>query len=126
MSKSLYPDRRVPRLPLGYDLQAPATATRHCCRETSAALVFDCEVHTDPFDCPDTANVFHELFGEYGLPIGDGGPSYLLISNCPFCGAKLPGSGRDAWFDVIEADGLDDVVFEDLPERYRTSAWCQS
>jgi len=67
------------------------------CRKT-------CSLHADPFDCPDTVIVFHELFSEYGLPIRDGGQSYLLISNCPFCGARLPESGRDAWFDADEGD----------------------
>jgi hypothetical protein len=39
----------------------------------SAALAFECEQHADRFDCPDTLIVFHEVFGEYGLPVRDGG-----------------------------------------------------
>lgn len=89
----------------------------------TAALSFDCGLHSDPFDCPDTVLIFHEVFAEYGLPIRDGGTTYLLISNCPFCGGKLPESGRDAWFDKTEAEGLEDAPFAELPEAYRSGAW---
>jgi hypothetical protein len=123
MSKSLFPTRRVLWLPLDYAWHPPTPDAQHCCREMAAALEFDCADHADPFDCPDTVIVFHEVFGEYGLPIRDGGPSYLAISHCPFCGTRLPDSGRDAWFDEIETEGLDDVAFESLPMRYRTGAW---
>ena len=89
----------------------------------SAALAFECEQHTDPFDCSDTLIVFHEVFGEYGLPVRDGGASYLIISNCPFCGTRPPESRRVDWFDALEAEGLEDTAFDELPARYRTAAW---
>ncbi len=123
MSRELFQARRVFWMPFDYRWQPPGGATRHCCGEMAAALAFECEQHTDPFDCPDTLIVFHELFGEYGLPVRDGGASYLVISNCPFCGGRLPESGRDAWFDALEAEGLEDVAFDELPPRYRTAAW---
>ena len=67
--------------------------------------------------------MFDEVFGEYGLPVRDGGASYLIISNCPFCGTRPPESRRDDWFDALEAEGLEDTVFDELPARYRTAAW---
>lgn len=123
MSKALFPSRRVMWMPLDCSWRAPSSTVVHCCVEMTEALVFDCDMHGDPFDCPDTLLVFHEAFGEYGLPIRDGGLSYLVISHCPFCGATLPKSARDAWFDETEAKGLDTVAFDDLPEVYRTGAW---
>lgn len=123
MSEALYPARRVLWLPLDYEWQPPAPDQSHCCKEMEAALQFDCDIHADPFDCPDTLLIFHEVFGEYGLPIRDGGPSYLVISNCPFCGSVLGASGRDAWFDQTEAEGLDEKAFDELPAKYRTAAW---
>ena len=123
MSVGLFPSRRVMWMPLDFDWQPPSQSVRHCCAEMVRAVEHSCEQHADPFECPDTTIVFHEVFAEYGLPIRDGGQSYLVISHCPFCGVALPESGRDAWFDVIEAAGLDDVPFADLPERYRTAAW---
>jgi hypothetical protein len=110
-------------MPLDYPWQPPSAAARHCCAEMEAGLAFACDQHADPFDCPDTLIVFHEPFSEYGLPIRDGGQTYLTISHCPFCGTALPESGRDAWFDALEAAGLDDTPFEDLPELYRTARW---
>lgn len=123
MSRALFSERRVLWLPLDYEWQPHSPDFEHCCDEMHAAIDFDCDTHSDPFECPDSTVVFHEVFGEYGLPIRDGGPSYLVISHCPFCGAKLPAGGRDDWFDAIEAEGLEDVEFEKLPERFRTAGW---
>lgn len=118
MSKPLFPTRRVLWLPLDYTWQPSTPEMQHCCREMAAALEFDCADHADPFDCPDTVIVFHEIFGEYGLPIRDGGPSYLVISHCPFCGGgstmlhlrafrcvtvPAPGVG-------VSSDGQEDVL----------------
>jgi hypothetical protein len=89
----------------------------------TAALEFNCEEHTDPFECPDTVIVYHEPFEEYGIPIRDGGASYLVISRCPFCGKKLPESGRDGWFDATEAEGHEDTPFAQLPEKFQTAVW---
>ena len=126
MSQALYPGRRRLWLPLDFDWQPPSREAQMCCGDMAKAVTFHCDQHTDPFDCPDSLIIFHEPFSEYGLVIHDGGPSYLLISNCPFCGTRLPASGRDAWFDAIEAAGLDDVDFDELPKQFRTSAWRKS
>ena len=123
MSEGLFPARRVLWLPLDFDWQPPGGGVSHCCDEMAAALKFDCDQHADPFECADTVLVYHEPFEEYGVPIRDGGPSYLVISHCPFCGAKLPESGRHAWFHAIEADGHEDTPFSELPDKYRTAAW---
>ncbi|MEZ5844405.1 MAG: hypothetical protein R3D27_11840 [Hyphomicrobiaceae bacterium] len=123
MSARLFPARRVMWMPLDHDWQPPSPAARHCCGEMAAALEMSCDLHTDPFDCPDVSLVFHELFAEYGIPIRDGGAGYLLISNCPFCGTALPASRRDDWFDAVEAENLADTPFDTLPERFRTAQW---
>ena len=126
MSHRLYPARRVLWSPLDMAWQPPSPGVQHCCADMAAALEFACAQHADPFECPDTVLVFHELFQEYGIPVRDGGISYLVISNCPFCGARLPESGRNDWYDRIEAAGLDDTPFDDLPEALRTVAWRQA
>lgn len=123
MSQQLFRTRRVLWMPLDFPWAPPSAAARHCCDEMVAALAFACDQHADPFDCPDTLVVFHEPFGEYGLPVRDGGQTYVVLSHCPFCGSGLPTGGRDAWFDEIEAAGLEEADFADLPEAYRTAAW---
>jgi hypothetical protein len=51
-----------------------------------------CTIHgSRPWLCPDI------LFcttsdGGYGMPIHDGGGSFVAITHCPFCGAELPTS----------------------------------
>ena len=46
-----------------------------------------CDVHTSPWDCPDTTLVISEE--HYGIPIRDGGESYIRIDYCPWCGVSL-------------------------------------
>ena len=55
-----------------------------------------------------------------GLPVHDGGASYVLVAFCPWCGARLPESQRDRWFEETEAKGFTD---DTLPPEYRTGAW---
>ena len=123
MSKRLFPVRRVLWMPLDLEWRPPSAHVTHCCQEMTASLEFDCDQHLDPFKCPDTTLVFHEIFGEYGIPIRDGGAGYLIISNCPFCGSHLSESRRDEWFDATDAPEFAKLSFDKLPERFRTAAW---
>jgi hypothetical protein len=123
MSSRLFPERRVLWMPIDFDWQPPSPGAIHCCPAMALALEHTCKQHDDPFDCPDVALVFHEPFGEYGIPIRDGSASYLLISHCPWCGAALPASARDRWFDEVEAAGLDGAEVSQLPARFLSAAW---
>lgn len=123
MSAALHAGRRVLWLPLDFDWQPPSELVEHCCSTMAASLELDCDVHEDPFECPDVPLVFHEIFGEYGIPVRDGGATYLLIAHCPWCGAELPESSRDLWFDTLETSGLADTPTARLPESMRSAAW---
>jgi hypothetical protein len=123
MSSALFSSRRVLWLPLEHGWHPPTEDTTFCCDEIAAGLRHDCDQHADPFSCPDTLLIYHEIFDEIGLPIRDGGPSYLVISHCPFCGSKLPESKRDEWFNRIEAEGLEDSAFENLPDHFQNDDW---
>ena len=46
-----------------------------------------CDKHNDPWECPDMTIV--KTNDGYGIPIRDGGSSYIKISHCPWCGIKL-------------------------------------
>jgi hypothetical protein len=76
----------------------------------------------DGEDDPDVVVVYDPRFDEYGLPVRDGGASMVVIGYCPWCGGRLPASRRDAWFDAVEARGLDPWE-DELPEELRDSAW---
>ena len=123
MSSALFPGRRVLWMPSSVAWAPPSDEVRLCCDAMAAALTFDCAQHADPFECADHVLVYNEVLDEVGLIIHDGGPSYVVIAYCPWCGAAQPESQRDRWFDETEAKGFTD---DDLPEAYRTGAWRRS
>jgi hypothetical protein len=123
MSTSLYPGRRVMWLPLDHAYRPPGKDHRCCCPAMVAALDFRCDQHTDPFDCPDGLIVYHEPFDEFGIAVHDGGTSYVLIQHCPWCGAKLPDSQRERWFDALEAIGITSTEAAEVPPEFLTASW---
>ncbi|WP_338058069.1 DUF6980 family protein [Streptomyces cavernae] len=84
-----------------------------------------CDLHPDPFGCPDALVVFSQRFQEYGLIIHDGGTATSGILFCPWCGARLPESQRDRWFDELEARGIDPSQ-DDIPAKYLDAGWLRS
>jgi hypothetical protein len=124
MSSGLFPAYRVLWMPLGFAWRPSSDRVVHCCGAIEQALQHLCEQHPTPFDCPDTVLVYNEPFNEYGIPVRDGGESYLIVTHCPWCGLELPESRRDAWFDAIDALGLGEAPFEAaIPDMYLTAAW---
>jgi hypothetical protein len=81
-----------------------------------------CADHPDRYDCPDALVVYVENLNEYGLIIHDGGRSYVVIAHCPWCGASLPDSKRDEWFERLEAMGLNPWT-DEIPPEYESGAW---
>jgi len=61
----------------------------HCCDMLEENVELNCNEHDSPFDCPDTLIYFNEKTKDYGIIIHDGGPSYIKIDYCPWCGSKL-------------------------------------
>lgn len=62
-------------------------------------------------------------FQEYGLPIYDGGSSYVLIKYCPWCGAKLPKSRRNKWLSKMSELGYTSPFSQNIPEVYLLADW---
>jgi hypothetical protein len=123
VSSALYSSHRVLWMPLALPWRKPSAGQVLCCASMTAALDFACEQHAGPFECPDALVVYNEPLDEYGLVIHDGGPSYLLIANCPWCGAKLPASQRDRWFDAVSALNVDIDDITAIPVKYLSRAW---
>lgn len=120
MSQQLFKGRRVLWMPFEVEWSPPAEDAVFCCEAMTAALQFACDQHADPFECGDGLMIYNDIFGEFGLPVHDGGASYVLISHCPWCGSALGDSARDRWFDetdAILADG------RSLPPDYLSGAW---
>jgi hypothetical protein len=96
--------------------------TSHCCKDMARAITSACDVHVDPFDCPDALVHHSRRFDEYGIIIHDGGHSTLAIRFCPWCGARLP-SRRQEWFERLAALGFDDPFVQKIPAEFETDAW---
>lgn len=120
MGSGLFAGRRMMWLPLDFPVQAPASS---CCAGMQTALDFFCDQHDDVFACPDSLIVHHAPFNEWGLIVHDGGPSYVLIGHCPWCGHALGPSRRDAWFDTLEAMGITEPDASNVPPQFLTAAW---
>lgn len=74
--------------------------------------------------------IFIPEYREYGVPIRDGGSSYLVILYCPWCGTKLPESLHEEYFDILDKMGIDyaclpEELQEKLPENMRSEKWWQ-
>ena len=57
-----------------------------CCKDLEYHTTNRC-IHHDKWACPDSVLV--KLDSIFGLPVKDGGSSFIQIKFCPFCGAKL-------------------------------------
>ncbi len=113
----------------GPDLQ------NHCCEMMKYHINYQCPVHEDPFDCPDNLIDYESMFDEYGIIIHatvfdesgniihEGGHSVVVISFCPWCGAKLPESKRSRWFEELEQLGFSDPWGQDIPAKFKTNEW---
>ena len=95
----------------------------HGCKEMKRQLEITCDLHNDPFKCPDRLMFYSARFDEYGIIIHDGGNSYSVIHFCPWCGKKLPDSKRDLWFDTLKAGGYDDPAKQKIPVEFTTDEW---
>ncbi|WP_412973363.1 DUF6980 family protein [Niallia circulans] len=51
----------------------------HCCGEMGYHATFKCDIHENPYDCPDKLILFDEKDHDYGLIIHDGGTSSIEI-----------------------------------------------
>jgi hypothetical protein len=72
-------------------------------------LDFECDQHENPWECSDA--VVCQTSEGYGLPIHDGGTSYIQIQFCPWCGASLregaPSAQRKLELDDMDIDDPD-------------------
>ncbi len=111
------PDPSPARVSFADQCEAP------CCETMLYHLTNRCEQHAgDPYACPDALVSYNAVFDEYGIIVHDGGPSSVMIDFCPWCGAKLPASQRDRYFDELDRMGLRPSD-TGVPEAYRSGAW---
>jgi hypothetical protein len=99
--------------------------TAHCCDRMKKEVARTSAKGADGSDDPDSLVVYIAKFNEYGINVHDGGASYVLIMYCPWCGARLPDSKRDQWFEELERQGLNPWT-DTIPDAYQSDAWFRS
>jgi hypothetical protein len=57
------------------------------CVHVAYHSLLNCEVHQNAWECPDVALVRDD--GTFGIPVRDGGSSFIEINYCPWCGQSL-------------------------------------
>ncbi|AOT68318.1 DUF6980 family protein [Geosporobacter ferrireducens] len=94
-----------------------------CCEDMKNNINTNCCEHNEKFQCSDSLIYYDLIFDEYGLIVHDGGNSYILIKFCPWCGAELPESKRDKWFEELEQLGYDSPYDKEIPQKYKSDKW---
>ena len=60
---------------------------------------------------------------EYGIIVPDGGPSYVPMKFCPWCGEEFPKSKGDLLYDVLQGLGYSGFFDDGIPEILNTDKW---
>jgi hypothetical protein len=95
---------------------------RQSCEEMRREVERVCAEHPDRWNCPDCLVQYWPKFREDGLLVHDGRSSVVVIRFCPWCGARLPESLLDLWFEELKALGIDPGE-QEVPAPYRSAAW---
>ena len=96
---------------------------KHCCREMRKRLFSHLDKGAGQRAPENKLILYVPPFQEYGLPVNDGGESFILIKYCPWCGAKLPQSKRNKWFSKMSRLGYTSLFARDIPEAYLQEDW---
>ena len=67
---------------------------QHCCEEMASMVNYICDIHPDPYDCPDNLITYSPKLGKYGFIVHDGGISSIKMKFCHWCGKRLSKSKR--------------------------------
>lgn len=91
----------------------------------SASPPHYCEAIRIALADPDIPLSYNDRLREYSVAVLDGGSSGVVLFYCPFCGAKLPDSVRDEWFDELDRLSLEPNS-SDIPTELLGGEWWRS
>lgn len=64
----------------------------YCCDDFRHFATYKCDQHPNPYECNDYVIVYDVRRRQYGVIVYDRGVptyTYMVINNCPWCGAQL-------------------------------------
>ncbi len=76
-----------------------------------------------PYYIKNEVFVYIEEFREFGIPVCDGGSSFIVVKYCPWCGAKFPKPLRDLWYARLDEMGIDPDEENRVPEEMKSDLW---
>lgn len=63
--------------------------SKHPCVHVAYHISREPGVKGDAHDDPDVTLIYSARSRRYGIPVRDGGTSYIHITHCPWCGKRL-------------------------------------
>ena len=96
------------------------TPEQHCCLDMAWAISHPILI---PHQGRNPILDWSKAWNEYRIPVSRDGYSGTHIRHCPFCGAKLPESRMNEWYDRLYALGFDDPGEQDIPEEFNSDKW---
>ena len=94
----------------------------HCCKTMANYIDPKCVEHPNPFDCEDALIKYSPRFDSYALYARFGSTWVTAIKFCPWCGDEKRDL-RDTYFERLDALGIEDGLFGDVPEPFQTDKW---
>jgi Domain of unknown function (DUF6980) len=102
----------------------------YCCADFRHFATYRCDQHANPYECNDYVIVHDARRRQYGIIVYDMGIptyTYLVINNCPWCGAQLYKRRRPvrrvldfAGIEKFESAGdVEEAAMSKAPERGR-------
>lgn len=95
----------------------------HCCSKMKDAVESVCDEHTDRSIVRMRWSAIPRSLMSMASSCTHGGSSIVAVEFCPWCGAKLPESKRDRWFEELQRLGFRAPLEEEVPEIFRDARW---
>lgn len=92
---------------------------QHCCLDMAWFI-------SEPEESPQGPNpimLWIDAWNEYRINIPRLGNSSVVVSYCPWCGQRLPGSLRVRWYETLHQMGYMDPGEEEIPKEFDSDAW---
>lgn len=81
-----------------------------------------CEVMRTVLLEDETPVVYNPKFREYDIELEDSEVRQGIYF-CPWCGAALPGSLRNEWFEMLDELGLEPEDESEIPIQMKSDRW---